>query len=137
MSHLDHRTARAVVTVLGPDGAPLADTDVTVAQTRHAFGFGCTGFEFLRREPQASSPLEDLWLDLFDTATLPFYWRHFEPERGHPRTAVLREAASRLVERGSASRVTRSCGTRSRRAGCSTCRSTRSSVCSASASRGT
>lgn len=100
MSHLDHRTARAVVTVLGPDGAPLADTDVTVAQTRHAFGFGCTGFEFLRREPQASSPLEDLWLGLFDTATLPFYWRHFEPERGHPRTAVLREAASRLVERG-------------------------------------
>ncbi|CAM5777817.1 endo-1,4-beta-xylanase [Cellulomonas persica] len=100
MSRLVHRTSRTVVTVLDPHGAPLADTDVTVAQTRHAFGFGCTGFEFIRRTPGESAPLEDLWLGLFDTATLPFYWRHFEPEPGRIRTEPLRDAARRLTELG-------------------------------------
>ena len=35
-----HRTADATVTVLRPDGAPLADTEVTVAQRSHQFLFG-------------------------------------------------------------------------------------------------
>ena len=100
MSRLDHRIARTVVTVLDPHGEPLADTDVTVAQRRHAFGFGCTGFEFIGLAPGEPAPLEDLWLGLFDTATLPFYWRHFEPERGRPRTEQLREAARQLIARG-------------------------------------
>ncbi len=100
MSRLDHRTARTVVTVLDQHGAPLAETDVTVAQRRHAFGFGCTGFEFVGLAPDAAAPLEDLWFGLFDTATLPFYWRRFEPERGRPYTEPLRQAAQRLVARG-------------------------------------
>ena len=32
-----HRIADATLTVLGPDGRPLADTEVVVEQTRHAF----------------------------------------------------------------------------------------------------
>lgn len=110
---LAHRTARTVVTVTGPDGRPLADADVRVAQRRHAFAFGNVGFDFLAlangEEPSrmyfggATDGLEalaELWLDVFNTATLPFYWRGFEPERGHPDTARLAATARWLVEHG-------------------------------------
>ena len=43
----DHRSSEALVSVLGPDGAPLAATEVTVEQTRHAFLFGCIGFDLI------------------------------------------------------------------------------------------
>ena len=33
-------------------------------------------------DPAAAAALVDLWLDLFNTATLPFYWQGYEPERG-------------------------------------------------------
>lgn len=106
-SALDHRGAATVVTVLAPDGRPVADTEVTVAQRRHAFGLGCTGFELIPvangEAPGPDDPPADvarLWFDVFNTATLPFYWRLFEPERGRPDTARLLRAARWLTDRG-------------------------------------
>jgi hypothetical protein len=40
-----HRVAEVELTLLDPDGLPLANAPVTVAQRDHAFRFGCTGFE--------------------------------------------------------------------------------------------
>lgn len=113
---LAQRTVETVLTVHDAHGAPLADQDVTVAQTRYAFAFGCTGFDFVGlanhdgddapepafggASPTGARRLEELWLDLFDTATLPFYWRGFEPEEGRPDTARLQAAARWFVERG-------------------------------------
>ena len=108
-----HRTRARSVQVLDATGAPLAGAQVTVEQTRHAVGFGCIGFDEVYRAARrlSGSPLpadEDavfdrldaLWFDLFDTATLPFYWGTFEPQEGQPRTAALREAAEHYVARG-------------------------------------
>ncbi len=109
-----HRTARTVVTVTGADGRPLPDAEVTVAQRRHAFTFGNIGFDFvaLANDEHDGAPsvfggardnlqhLADLWLDVFNTATLPFYWRGFEPKRGHPDTARLVRTARWFRERG-------------------------------------
>lgn len=108
---LDHRGARTVVTVVDPEGRPLPDADVTVAQTGHAFGLGCTGFEFIPlandEDPGPDDPaadvlprVADLWLEVFNTATLPFYWARFEPERGRPDTDRLRRTAQWFVDRG-------------------------------------
>ncbi|MCP2030370.1 GH35 family endo-1,4-beta-xylanase [Okibacterium sp. HSC-33S16] len=114
---MDHRRGSAEVTVVGPDGAPLANADVTVEQTRHAFTFGNIGFDFIplaNAEAAASAPpsafgaaaveglaeLSDLWLDLFNTATLPFYWRGFEPEEGAPDTERLLRTARWFADRG-------------------------------------
>ena len=116
-----HRTADATVTVLA-GGAPLANRQVTVAQRSHKFLFGCIGFDMIplangeRAVPQSGArggvgslgeaPAADaerlagLWLELFNFATLPFYWGRFEPERGHPDTARLRKAAQWFVDRG-------------------------------------
>lgn len=97
------RTAEATLT-LTAGGAPLAGREVVLAQRSHAFGFGCTGFEFLPPAGGSSSEVDErvaqLWLDLFNVATLPFYWHGFEPERGRPETDRLRAAARWLVERG-------------------------------------
>ena len=88
-----------------PDGRPVADTDVTLTQVAHAFGFGSTGFELVGlangEDPDGTGQaLADLWLDVFDTATLPFYWQHFEPAPGRTDTARLLAAATWFQERG-------------------------------------
>lgn len=116
--NLRHRTASTVLDLRGADGAPLADTEVTVEQTRHDFGFGNIGFDFIplaNGEQEAPTPegesfggaavdrlprLAELWLDVFNTATLPFYWGAFEPRWGEPDTQRLRRTAEWFRERG-------------------------------------
>ncbi|GIJ79677.1 Endo-1,4-beta-xylanase, GH35 family [Micromonospora phaseoli] len=115
---LRHRMGEITLTVRGPDRRPLADQVVTVAQQRHAFAFGNTGFDFVDLVggpgPEGSTEVEsfggtnhldldrlgDLWLNLFNTATLPFYWGRYEPRRGAPDTERLTETARWLAERG-------------------------------------
>ncbi|RZU31627.1 endo-1,4-beta-xylanase [Blastococcus saxobsidens] len=110
------RRSEATLTVRRPDGSVCADTDVLVAQVRHDFAFGNIGFDFVgpageeqgaAREnvfggagPEAAEQLEDLWLEVFNTATLPFYWAGFEPVEGHPDTRRLQATAAWFRDRG-------------------------------------
>ena len=120
MTAYDHRTAQATLTLLGEGGAPLPGRRVRVEQLRHAFLFGNIGFDFLPLangdigpnprdagiETFGGAPLEGLerlagqWLELFNTATLPFYWGRFESRRGDPDTVRLRRTAEWFAERG-------------------------------------
>jgi endo-1,4-beta-xylanase len=101
-----HRIGSVTFAVRGPDGRPLADQVVTVAQRRHAFAFGNIGFDFvdLVGGPGAPDPdldrLADPWLNLFNTATLPFYWGRYEPQRGAPDVERLTKTARWFAERG-------------------------------------
>src|SRR5689334_7523954 len=97
---LSQRFIDAELRLILPDGSRLVEGPVVIEQTRHAFGFGNIGFDFLDLlggggvEPEAgaarvfggathaAAPLLDAWLNVFDTVTLPFYWRGFEPVRG-------------------------------------------------------
>jgi endo-1,4-beta-xylanase len=111
---VEHRTGAVSLTVLGPDRQPLADRVVTVAQQRHAFAFGNIGFDFVDLvagpRPGGSAfggssglsldRLAELWLDVFNTATLPFYWGAYEPSRGKPDTERLTATARWLADRG-------------------------------------
>ena len=78
-------------------GEAVPGLDAHLAQNRHAFGFGCSAFELSPEEPDEHTRC---WLDLFDTATLPFYWRWFEPEPVVPDTARLRRLAEGLAGHG-------------------------------------
>ena len=98
-----HRTVETTLTVRGPDGQPLRDTPVVVEQSRHEFLFGCIGFDLVglangEDASTATASLAEQWLELFNAATLPFYWGDFEPVPGRPDTA---QAAGRraLVRR--------------------------------------
>jgi len=112
---LSHRVGTTTVTVRGADGAPLAGVPVTVEQASHQFGFGNIGFDFVAlangetddadhvfggASVGSARHLADLWFGVFNLATLPFYWRGFEPERGKPDTARILTAARWFVERG-------------------------------------
>src|SRR3954454_11732034 len=104
-AELSHRIGQGTVTIRRADGQPLADTEVMVEQVRHLFGFGNIGFDLIAwangemtatpdspfggAPPAQGEHLADVWLDLFNTATLPFYWGGFEPERGRPDTTRL------------------------------------------------
>ncbi|HEY2984433.1 MAG TPA: endo-1,4-beta-xylanase, partial [Jatrophihabitantaceae bacterium] len=115
---LSHRIGELTITVLGQDGRPLADRPVTVEQERHAFSFGNIGFDFV---PMTGGPgpaeAEDVegfggasrldpdgfaaeWLNLFNTATLPFYWGRYEPRRGVTDAERLTKTARWLADRG-------------------------------------
>ena len=100
-----HRTGETTLTVVDADGRPCPGVDVTVEQTRHAFTFGNIGFDFVpiangEPDPIGTEHLADLYRDVFNTATLPFYWGRFEPERGAPDTARLQTTARWLRDRG-------------------------------------
>ncbi len=117
---LAHRSGETVLTVRTPDGRPLAGAPVSVEQRRHAFTFGCIGFDFIAHangerpgERPASffgkeAPHEGVeqlaadWFELFNTTTLPFYWGEFEPVRGRPDTERLLRTARWFTERGAA-----------------------------------
>lgn len=112
-----HRILEATLVVRRPDGSALRDTDVIVEQRGHGFAFGNIGFDFIglvgNCEPAADSGnvfggahpdsarrLVDLWLDVFNTATLPFYWQGFEPVRGRPDTERLERTARWFRDHG-------------------------------------
>jgi GH35 family endo-1,4-beta-xylanase len=115
---MKHRYGEVELTLLDLEGAPLPDTSVTVEQRRHAFAFGNIAFDLVRMvggpDPVATAGIEgfgadasldleryaDLWLGLFDTATLPFYWGRYEPRRGAPDTERVRATARWLADRG-------------------------------------
>jgi len=117
------RRATKTVKLTGQDGKPLANTEVVVSQKNHEFLFGNIGFELVdwindyKYRPGPSDPvgeyktsdteqqraydadLAERWLEVFNQATLPFYWGRFEPVEGQPRTAELRKAAQWFVDR--------------------------------------
>lgn len=100
----EHRLGTTTVTITGPDAAPLGDAEVVVEQTRHRFAFGNIGFDLVElangRGVPGDDELADRYVEVFNTATLPFYWRDFEPEPGAPRTDELRRAAEWFRDRG-------------------------------------
>ncbi|MEK8227296.1 endo-1,4-beta-xylanase [Oerskovia sp. M15] len=108
----DHRRTRSVVTVVDASGAPVAHQDVVVRQVRHAFEFGCTGFDVPEWTPQ----LHDMWLGVFDTATLPVYWE-VRARRGETERERLTESARWFHARDVRLRGIRWSGTPSRRPG--------------------
>ena len=102
-----NRTAQVVVTLRQADGAPAANQEVEVQQTKHRFLFGAAGFDIGlangelegARKEQAEVKREKMTA-LCNFVTLPFYWGRFEPERGQPDTARLMQAAKWCVEHG-------------------------------------
>ena len=96
-----HRTANATVT-LHMNGAPMANQEVLVEQKQHQFLFGTNwgdssialaNGELSGKEKELAELRNERFLELFNQATLPFYWAHFEPQRGQPLTQHILNAA--------------------------------------------
>jgi endo-1,4-beta-xylanase len=65
-----------------------AGTVVTLEQVSHHFLFGCNLFKlFSCRSPEENAAYERQFADLFNCATLPFYWWDYEPAAGENKDA--------------------------------------------------
>lgn len=105
---LKHRKGSKKLTFYQKDGTPVRSQEVSVKQINHKFLFGCAEFSAL---PLANNELQGLekelaeekfrlFFELFNYATLPFYWGRFEPQKGNPDTKRVRTASQWLVSNG-------------------------------------
>ncbi|MCE5326766.1 MAG: endo-1,4-beta-xylanase [Planctomycetaceae bacterium] len=102
----EHRTAEVTLTVLAPNGKPLAGAAVTVRQVRHKFLFGSNAGGVGRFEkPQLEAAFRQRYVALMNFATVPFYWGGYEQQPGQTQAAQRRVVAdwckeNRIVAKG-------------------------------------
>ncbi len=105
-----NRVVRAALT-LKHQGQPLAGQEVVVEQKKHKFLFGSNwgestiplvNGELTGREKERAERRNEHFLNLFNRATLPFYWARFEPQRGQPNTQRILNTARWYAEHGCA-----------------------------------
>lgn len=82
------RKSDAAIEVLGADGKPVAGATIELSQTGHEFLFGCNAFVLGQLEPpELEQRYEAVFVQLFNFATVPFYWEGTEPAQGELRYA--------------------------------------------------
>lgn len=116
MSSLEHRKAEQRIRFIDGEGNILSNTSVKVKLVNHQFLFGCGAFDSLpatsdvnvrkadayidKKYPDKSFFEErmNLWLEVFNYGTLPFYWGGFEPKEGEVLTDSRMRAAKMLQQ---------------------------------------
>ncbi|MFO1500510.1 MAG: endo-1,4-beta-xylanase [Verrucomicrobiota bacterium] len=79
------RKGNTILRLIDAQGRPLANTRVAVEQRRHAFLFGGNLYGFDRfKTAGENDEYRRRFAALFNYATLPFYWRSYEPVPGQP-----------------------------------------------------
>ncbi len=92
-----YRKGEARITVRTQDGTPIPDAMIHILQTNHAFKFGANLFMLEELETEEKNArYKQAFADLFNMATLPFYWDATEPEQGKTR---YRKDAPKLYRR--------------------------------------
>lgn len=83
-----YRMGDACINVTDKSGKPVC-ADVTVKQKTHEFRFGANIFMLDELESDEKNEIyKKKFAEIFNMATLPFYWDTLEPERGKPRYAA-------------------------------------------------
>lgn len=81
-----YRKGNALIKITDKKGNPIEGVRVTIRQQTHDFLFGCNLFVLHQLEtPELNKKYENAFVNLFNFATLPFYWRDLEPQEGIPR----------------------------------------------------
>ncbi len=79
-----NRKSDAVLTIVDASGKPIADADVKIEQKSQEFLFGCNMF-VIGQMKEKNAAYEEAFLNLFNFATIAFYWDDLEPESGKVR----------------------------------------------------
>lgn len=96
-----YRQGEGRIRVVDNQGLPVPGVRVRIEQQRHAFLFGCNFFLSGQVENQTREmALRDLYSDVFNFATLPFYWHSYEHQKGETEEAKIRSIAEWCQERG-------------------------------------
>jgi len=90
-----YRKADGAVHVVGEDGQPVPGALIEIEQTRHAFLFGCSLLSWGHwGDTGDEETFRRLFSNLFNYATLPFYWWVYEPKRGETTEDYIRDVVS-------------------------------------------
>ena len=104
MDRYEHRKSSALIRLTDAAGRPLANCKARAELVKHEFLFGTGGF-FSVPLANGSVPDDRLayyqkiygeWKGIFNYATLPFYTAGYEPRKGAPNEAALKNAARLL-----------------------------------------
>ncbi len=78
-----YRKAEACLRFITPDGKPLKELNVEIAQKTQDFLFGNLVFDLVRNDPPYKPDLfKQRFLELFNFAIFPFYWPFYEKTPG-------------------------------------------------------
>lgn len=81
-----YRKGSAGITVKDREGNPVPNVKIRVTQKNHEFKFGANLFMLDELETDEKNRIyKQRFADVFNMATLPFYWDATEPERGKTR----------------------------------------------------
>jgi GH35 family endo-1,4-beta-xylanase len=96
-----NRKSDAVIHVVDSTGKSIPQARVTVTQTAHEFLFGCNIYGFDQSGSEANdAAYKQRFADMFNYATVGFYWRWYEPQRGKPNYAYTDKVVAWCAERG-------------------------------------
>ena len=83
-----HRKGDGRIKLVDKNGKPLSGVKAKLTQKSHQFRFGANIFMLDELETdEKNEAYKKAFVDVFNMATLPFYWDTLEPERGKPRYA--------------------------------------------------
>ncbi|MCR4806910.1 MAG: endo-1,4-beta-xylanase [Lachnospiraceae bacterium] len=100
---ISHRKVSKRIRFTDKKGNPLSGREIKVKQTNHDFLFGCGGFDFIpyvAGGDEGFKQITDSWLEIFNYATLPFYWGNYEKTEGEPDKETLLKTAQYLKDKG-------------------------------------
>ena len=81
-----YRKGNAKLKVVDGEGNPVPNAKIKLKQKSHEFRFGANIFMLDEFEAEEKNEkYKKAFSDVFNMATLPFYWDTLEPERGKPR----------------------------------------------------
>ena len=81
-----YRKGNAEIIVTDQNGNSLTDVKIRAVQKKHEFKFGANLFMLDELETEEKNEqYKKRFADVFNMATLPFYWNTLEPERNKPR----------------------------------------------------
>ncbi len=81
-----HRKGNFKLTVVDSEGKPVKNAKIHLSQKKHEFKFGANMFMLDELEtPEKNELYKKYFAELFNIATVPFFWGDLEPERGKPR----------------------------------------------------
>ncbi|MCW5555337.1 MAG: endo-1,4-beta-xylanase [Verrucomicrobiae bacterium] len=80
-----HRQSEGAIVLRDTAGKPVTHATIRVEQLRHEFRFGCNFFMFNRTgDPEREEKYRRQFAELFNFATLGFYWANYESEQRKP-----------------------------------------------------
>ena len=82
----NYRKGNKKIMVVNKNGSPVVGARIKLNQKSHDFRLGANLFMLDELETEEKNErYKKYFSDLFNMATLPFYWSDLEPERGKPR----------------------------------------------------